>query len=182
MALRTFVGLGIGGMAVPFDILAEFMPSHLRGKALMGIEFFWTIGTLFVNGLAWAILEHSSWRWFVGLCSIPVVLAMFSFPLMPESPHWLLVVGRKKEAADVLRTAAILNGRPAAIGADTEIVLYHDDSDTVYGSDSESNSGQRAERSSLLGPKLKRTTLTLWLIWGSTGDRQPHSCVCACCL
>ena len=39
--LRFVVGIGIGGMGVPFDLLAEFMPPKLRGKALISIEFFW---------------------------------------------------------------------------------------------------------------------------------------------
>ena len=43
VTLRFAVGVGIGGMGVPFDLLAEFMPPHLRGKALMGIEFFWFV-------------------------------------------------------------------------------------------------------------------------------------------
>jgi MFS family permease len=110
-------------MAVPFDILAEFTPAHLRGKALMGIEFFWTAGTVFVNGMAWAMLAQTSWRWLVGVCSAPVLLAMISFPWMPESPHWLLSVGRPKEAVQILRRAAALNGRPQAIPAN--LLLVH---------------------------------------------------------
>ena len=46
VVLRVFVGIGIGGLAVPFDILAEFMPSEIRGKALMGIEYFWYVSWL----------------------------------------------------------------------------------------------------------------------------------------
>ncbi|EDQ87287.1 uncharacterized protein MONBRDRAFT_33459 [Monosiga brevicollis MX1] len=131
VALRAFVGLGIGGMAVPFDILAEFMPSEYRGKALMGIEFFWTFGTLFVNGLAWAMLSAEGWRLLVGLCSVPVVLAMLSFPFMPESPHWLLTVGRSEDAVVVLRRAGELNGRPGAIGPNTRIVLHHETTPSI---------------------------------------------------
>ena len=41
VTLRFAVGVGIGGMGVPFDLLAEFMPPKLRGKALISIEFFW---------------------------------------------------------------------------------------------------------------------------------------------
>jgi len=33
---------------VPFDILAEFLPSNVRGQFLLQIEYFWTIGTLAV--------------------------------------------------------------------------------------------------------------------------------------
>eukprot|EP00043_Microstomoeca_roanoka_P019501 m.220178 g.220178 ORF g.220178 m.220178 type:complete len:570 (-) comp17006_c2_seq15:199-1908(-) len=127
VSLRFLVGVGIGGMGVPFDLLAEFMPAHLRGKALISIEFFWTFGTMFVNGLAWIMLDSLGWRYLIGLCSIPVALAMFSFPFMPESPQWLLSVGRREEAAQVMQTAARLNGRPDALPEHMTLVLSRDE-------------------------------------------------------
>ena len=41
-------------------------------------------------GLAWLMLEAWGWRWFVGLCSVPVALALVGFIYLPESPHWLI--------------------------------------------------------------------------------------------
>ena len=32
---RFFVGVGVGGFAVPFDLLAEFLPPDRRGKSLI---------------------------------------------------------------------------------------------------------------------------------------------------
>ena len=43
VVMRTIVGIGIGGIGVPFDLLAEMMPPHNRGRALYGIEFFWLV-------------------------------------------------------------------------------------------------------------------------------------------
>eukprot|EP00045_Choanoeca_perplexa_P006058 m.50651 g.50651 ORF g.50651 m.50651 type:complete len:496 (-) comp13445_c0_seq2:1406-2893(-) len=176
VSLRALVGIGIGGMAVPFDILAEFMPSESRGKALFGIEFFWTAGTIFVNGMAWAILENTSWRVLLGVCSIPPVLAMLSFPFMPESPHWLLTVGKHKEAAAVLRRAAVLNGRPDVIGPDTDVVLHRPDvsEDGMVKSVNDVEIAKQQEAHSLnplalFGDKLIRTTVMLWIIWAGTG-------------
>ena len=201
VCLRALVGIGIGGMAVPFDILAEFMPPESRGKALFGIEFFWTVGsvsddgcpivltpstllqagTIFVNGMAWAILENTSWRVLLGVCSIPPLVAMLVFPLMPESPHWLLTVGKHKEAADILRRAGVLNGRPNAIGPNTEIVFHlpdsakaEDSSITAAKSVNDAEVANQQETHSvspmaLFGDKLLRTTVMLWIIWTSTG-------------
>ena len=46
VVLRCLVGVGMGGAAVTFDILAEFTPNHLRGRVLMAIEFSWSFGNL----------------------------------------------------------------------------------------------------------------------------------------
>lgn len=63
VVLRVFVGIGIGGLAVPFDILAEFMPSEIRGKALMGIEYFWCVSIAHVQeAYGWARGRHRAMR------------------------------------------------------------------------------------------------------------------------
>jgi hypothetical protein len=119
--MRCLVGVGIGGLSVPFDILAEFVPVLQRGRSLMAVEFFWSIGTLFTAGLAWGLLEELGWRWFVGLCSAPVLMALVGFCVMPESPHWLVTQGRTAEALCVMQRAAKLNGR-APLADDTVLV------------------------------------------------------------
>ena len=43
---RFLVGFGVGGLTVPFDTLAEFIPDSHRGNHLLLIEYFWTAGTL----------------------------------------------------------------------------------------------------------------------------------------
>jgi hypothetical protein len=43
---RFTVGFGVGGLTVPFDTLAEFVPNSHRGSNLLLIEYFWTAGTL----------------------------------------------------------------------------------------------------------------------------------------
>lgn len=43
---RFLVGFGVGGLTVPFDTLAEFVPNSQRGSNLLLIEYFWTAGTL----------------------------------------------------------------------------------------------------------------------------------------
>ncbi|EGD80247.1 hypothetical protein PTSG_10923 [Salpingoeca rosetta] len=125
VALRFLVGFGIGGMGVPYDLLAEFMPSKIRGKALFSIEFFWTFGTLFVNGLAWIMLDRLGWRYLVAVCAAPVAIAMLFFPFLPESPHWLLSVNRSEDALRVVRNAARLNKREDALPPNMRLVRMH---------------------------------------------------------
>ena len=105
------VGFGIGGANIPFDLLAEFLPSSHRGQFLIWIEYFWTFGSLFVSGLAWASLSRYGWRFLTVMTAIPVtVTSLFSVWCLPESPRWLLLKGRFSEAEDVVRKAATVNG------------------------------------------------------------------------
>lgn len=108
----AFVGFGIGGASIPFDLLAEFLPSAHRGRFLIYIEYFWTIGSLFVAGVAWMILSSWGWRALTFITAVPVTLnSFFSFIYLPESPKWLLTKGRKREAEEIVRMAAATNGQ-----------------------------------------------------------------------
>ncbi|EGD76226.1 hypothetical protein PTSG_00929 [Salpingoeca rosetta] len=186
VTLRFIVGVGIGGMGVPFDLLAEFMPPSIRGKALLGIEFFWTFGTLFVNGLAWIMLDDLGWRYLVGFCSVPVTIAMISFPFLPESPHWLLLMNRPDEALKVLHKAAKLNKRPDALPAHTRLVLSHEpqpeDGKTYEIADStalltetgdaggdDMPTGSEVSPLMLFDKNNRMTTIMLWAVWATSG-------------
>ncbi len=110
--VRFMVGFGIGGLTVPFDILAEFLPTENRGRYLLLIEYFWTLGSMLVPVFAYVSLELVySWRLFVALCAIPCLLSLYaSIKYVPESPRWLVQEGRNEEAIAILRKAAAVNG------------------------------------------------------------------------
>lgn len=62
LAFRTLVGFGIPGAVVAFNLLLEFTPTRLRGLFAVGIEGFWTLGTLLQAGMAYALLNTHGWR------------------------------------------------------------------------------------------------------------------------
>ena len=53
LVFRAVVGFGVGGVTVPFDLLAEFLPAEERCSFLMFIKYFWTIRSIFVICMAW---------------------------------------------------------------------------------------------------------------------------------
>ena len=109
--LRGLVGFGVGGATVPFDLLAEFLPAEERGHFLIFIEYFWTIGSMFVIFMAWWLLIAYDWRVLAMATSLPVGFAcVYGVYYLPESPRWLLIKEREGEAEEIVRDAAKVNG------------------------------------------------------------------------
>jgi MFS family permease len=95
IVLRMMAGFGIGGLTVPFDLLAEFVPANRRGEYLMKMEYFWTLGSLFVSAAAWLMLGKYGWRSLTMLNSTPtLIVSLIGAFLLPESPRWLMEAGR----------------------------------------------------------------------------------------
>lgn len=114
LAVRFMVGVGVGGLTVPYDALGEFMPSTFRGPNMLSTSFFWTAGSLLVPLFAWWTLGmhgHDHWRIFVAVCALPCLVSMvLGMWWLPESPRWLLTRGKHDQALRILREAAAKNG------------------------------------------------------------------------
>lgn len=101
----------MGGATVPFDLLAEFLPAKERGSFLIFIEYFWTIGSIFVIMMAWWLLRVYDWRILAMVTSVPVgISCILSVWYLPESARWLLIENRREEAEAVVRNAGLVNG------------------------------------------------------------------------
>lgn len=112
MVCRFFVGIGVGGFTIPFDIAAEFLPVATRGRSLLLLDFFWTAGSLSIPIIASITLPSGSWRIFVFCSAIPSFCAIvMGYLYVPESPLWLVEVGRLKEADEIIQSAAMMNGK-----------------------------------------------------------------------
>jgi len=165
---RAMVGFGVGGIVVPFDALAEFMPTQSLGKRLIITSYFWTTATLLVPIFAYATLGQvpakvpggeddmdNSWRIFVGCCAAPcAVAAIFGLYVVPESPRWMLLQGKSEAALNVLRQAAATNGKDAT-------VLFPSGSKLQC----PRQEAQNTTFCDMLSPGQLRTTLLLWCLW-----------------
>ncbi|XP_032630199.1 synaptic vesicle glycoprotein 2C [Chelonoidis abingdonii] len=114
---RLFSGFGIGG-AVPtvFSYFSEVLAREKRGEHLSWLCMFWMIGGIYASAMAWAIIPHygwsfsmgsayqfHSWRVFVVVCALPCVSSVVALTFMPESPRFLLEVGKHDEAWMILK-------------------------------------------------------------------------------
>jgi putative MFS transporter len=97
VALRFCMGIGVGGLVVPFDGIVEFVPTAHRGRDLLYINLYWAMGTVITPILAYFTIgngeegsDPNAWRLFVILCATPCVLAsILAFFLFPESVRTL---------------------------------------------------------------------------------------------
>ena len=115
------LGVGISAMVCPLYI-SEISPTHLRGRLVTMFQFAITLGimvALFNNyflhqwaaSVAETAAEGSFMQWFVAdetwramFASelIPGLLFLVLAALLPESPRWLVKVGRAEQAGKVL--------------------------------------------------------------------------------
>ena len=182
LLFRFCVGFGIGGLAVPYDLLCEFVPTDSRGRLMMSVQYWWTIGTLLVAGIAWAMLDTLGWRALIAICAVPPTVCLMCASCLPESPRWLLERGRHADAAAVLRGAAVVNGIvPSACcsALGTELTLRdkadadadaEDGVDTKVARAAAHEQGFCAQVRLLLRPgRPRQITLLTWGVWFGFG-------------
>ncbi|XP_035733300.1 synaptic vesicle glycoprotein 2B-like [Vespa mandarinia] len=121
MFFRFLNGAALGGSGpVIWSYFAEFQPKSKRGSMLSFMAAFWTLGNLFVAGLAWLIIPqdigitsasftYNSWRIFLLICAAPSFIVAGLLLLLPESPKYLLSCGRYQEALDIFRGIYAIN-------------------------------------------------------------------------
>jgi SP family myo-inositol transporter-like MFS transporter 13 len=104
---RSIVGLAVGaGSFVAPLYIAELSPAPFRGRLITVNILFITFGQVVAYIVGWAFVqwgnENTGWRWMVGLGALPAALQCFVMLVMPETPRWLVKVGREDEARSVL--------------------------------------------------------------------------------
>jgi len=104
---RVIVGIGIGvaSMTTPVYI-AEVAPPETRGKLVTVNALLVCVGQFgagMVDGVFGQLLPDSGWRFMLGLAAVPSVLMTLGFLGLPESPRWLVMKGRARQALQVLK-------------------------------------------------------------------------------
>jgi putative MFS transporter len=161
IALRFVVGLGLGAeLPVASTLVSEFAPARIRGRVIVILESSWAVGWTAAALIGYLVIPSSDdgWRWALALGAVPAVWAIFVRLRLPESVRFLEAKGRHAEAERVVR------GLEAAAGAspapdpvsETPTDLRADDAD---------DAAAPAPRERLFGARLRRRTLSLWIVW-----------------
>jgi SP family arabinose:H+ symporter-like MFS transporter len=103
---RFIGGLGIGASTIAAPAyISEISPAKSRGSLVAMYQLSIVSGIL-VAFLSNYLLNDSgvnAWRWMLGVGAFPAAFYALMILMVPESPRWLAMRGRIKEATAVLR-------------------------------------------------------------------------------
>ena len=106
---RFIGGLAIGGVSVVVPLyIVELAPGHLRGRlvAVNQLNIVFGIVISYVSNYFVARYVHADpgivWRVMLGMECLPIILFMALLGTIPESPRWLVRMGRSDEAGRIL--------------------------------------------------------------------------------
>jgi len=115
---RMIGGLGVGAALIVAPMyIAEISPPEMRGRMVsinqlnivvgISVAFFmnYLVLKLGQSGTDLALALHLgewNWRWMLGMEALPALLYFFSLWLVPESPRWLVMKDREREALQVM--------------------------------------------------------------------------------
>jgi putative MFS transporter len=103
IALRFLMGLGLGAeVVVGYSIMAEFFPARIRGRWSGMISTIVTAGLPVSALLAWLLVPTFGWRVMFLLGAVGATVAWYLRRGLPESPRWLVVMGREGEAEAIV--------------------------------------------------------------------------------
>ncbi|MFN8395015.1 MAG: sugar porter family MFS transporter [Bacteroidia bacterium] len=107
-ALFRFIGgLGIGASTIAAPAyISEIAPARSRGRLVATYQLSIVLGIMasFLSNYLLSESGENAWRWMVGVGAFPALAYLGMIFLVPESPRWLLLKGRREEAAHVLKS------------------------------------------------------------------------------
>jgi MFS transporter, putative metabolite:H+ symporter len=117
---RIFVGLGNAGIyAIDLPLVQEFIPAYKRGWVSALVTTMLPAGGILAGFVSWQLLPLVGWRglFLVGL--VPLVLVFMIRYWVPESPRWLMRMGRMEDARKSIAWALMIDPQritlPAAL-------------------------------------------------------------------
>jgi MFS family permease len=116
---RFIIGIGAGGLyCVDLPLVQEFVPASKRGIVGGLVTASVPVGILLGALLGATVTPYVGWRGLFAIGTIPGLLTFLIRAWVPESPRWLLRMGRTDEARRSLAWALEMNA--ADLPASTE--------------------------------------------------------------
>jgi SP family xylose:H+ symportor-like MFS transporter len=103
MRFAAGIGVGMASMLSPMYI-AEVSPAPIRGRNVAINQLTIVLGILITNLVNFTLADHGGevWRLMFGLGVIPSLFFLIGVIWLPESPRWLVKVGKDDEAKSIL--------------------------------------------------------------------------------
>ncbi len=123
---RCLTGFAMAGIVVSWNILLEFLPTKHRGLIMQVFNLWWTAGIIFEVLLTWLLIpmnsihimfaEVISWRLLLFILGFSPLLVLLLYPIIPESPRYLLVANKRDEAEKVVQRVFAWNNKVPLTG------------------------------------------------------------------
>jgi sugar porter (SP) family MFS transporter len=100
---RSLLGFAIGFTSVTAPVyVSELSPPQSRGTLIGLYQFALTFGIVFANLVGYWFASEESWRLMFAVGALPAAIFLVLVFTVPESPRWLFINKREKEAEQVL--------------------------------------------------------------------------------
>ncbi|WP_367342382.1 sugar porter family MFS transporter [Limosilactobacillus sp.] len=104
LVTRVILGIGVGitSALIP-AYLHELAPKSMHGAVATMFQLMVMIGILLAYILNYTFQGfYTGWRWMLGFAALPAVILFFGALFLPESPRFLVKIGHRDEAREVL--------------------------------------------------------------------------------
>src|SRR5580704_14864903 len=103
---RFLIGFGVGGLyCVDLPLVQEFVPASKRGIVGGLVTASVPVGVLLGAALGAFATPYVTWRGLFAIGMVPALLTLLIRAWVPESPRWLIQMGRMEEARKSLAWA-----------------------------------------------------------------------------
>ncbi len=112
LIFRFLGGVAIGAASVMAPMyIAEIAPGRMRGRLVAVSQFNIVVGILvaFFSNYLLVNVGADNWRWMFGVMAIPSAAFFGLLFVVPESPRWLMKVGKADTAQKVLEKVGAEN-------------------------------------------------------------------------
>ncbi|HKM97360.1 MAG TPA: sugar porter family MFS transporter [Buttiauxella sp.] len=100
---RVLLGLAVGVASYTAPLyLSEIAPEKIRGSMISMYQLMITIGILGAYLSDTAFSYSGSWRWMLGVITLPAVILLVGVFFLPDSPRWFAAKSRFHDAERVL--------------------------------------------------------------------------------
>jgi MFS transporter, SP family, arabinose:H+ symporter len=109
---RFLGGIGVGASSVVAPMyIAEISPAKIRGRMTAMFQFNVISGILIAYVSNYLLREAGSepWRWMLGVAGIPAFLFLVLLFLIPESPRFLIKIGKIASAKTILEKIEVVS-------------------------------------------------------------------------